>query len=1015
MKHRELRRTIISVSAALLAATLGACLDDLFTGPSREAPASIVMLSDTSGGNSVAGLGMPGVTYVSLAPGSVEDGIVATIRNRRTSHTVSAAMTSGGFDPVGIPAFPGDTLEINAQGAITTALLLSVVPTRRRPTVVRTIPPRGKTGIPLNARMTVVFSEPIDRATITSTTLQLTRNGTPVAGEIIVRSDNMIVDFAPATLLVAGAEYELRALTGIRDMDGDPLETILTSTFTTGNTPVTASISTEQTALFANPFNGEMRTFQVNAARLQDGSVVGTFSVLYPGTGGRTTGRVTCFTIVDGRAAWMSGVVEEAGNTALIGVTGGWRVVDNGPAGGGVPDQLSLIHWFMEDWPITDEQFCESTPESGPDEPVTLQTVASGDIVLNDGNAVLAPPSGGVLSRLAFAAWPNGGIRTMRADGFDSRVLTSTEGDWNPAWSPDGSRIAFDRNGAGQLGGADIWVMKADGSGLQRLTSGTSFDAHPTWSPDGKKIAFYRSGQIYAMNADGSGIIQLSSDGDNPKWSPVEPRIAFWSARTNRRAVYVMNADGSDQRSITHDSLDASNPSWSPDGQWIAFQGSNGIYVARADGTSLQRIAYSGQTPAWSPDGKMIVYEWFGLNVITADGAGLTKRGPGFTPAWSAGAMPPAPVTSTMIAIVDGDGQAGALKTVLPKALRVRLTRDGAPIAGRRVNFVFTHNYPNGHSLSTNNANTDADGVAGVTVTLGDRAEDLVIVAQVTDGSALTPGVVFRARALDPAKATLKVSVRTSGPNQGLFGYRICIDPQPEPDWGYDCGRESVGKNIDAAITVAAGNRVLYLEDVPINCSVLDSNPRPVSVPSMGEASVDFRIECLSADELLPYGAAAYRYKVLADTTQSSGGFESLSFDDLLLENGFATGAAAFGSDTFDGCELAQTVRTSWDVGTDLLIRKTFVVPAGVTNVRIGMAIDNDAQVFVNGVDITAAGAGPALTRGFARHGGCATPDSFVFAIPAANLRAGTNLIAVRARDRGQESFFDLRVVALKP
>ena len=77
----------------------------------------------------------------------------------------------------------------------------------------------------------------------------------------------------------------------------------------------------------------------------------------------------------------------------------------------------------------------------------------------------------------------------------------------DPAWSPDGLRIAFVR-------GNDIWVMNADGSGQRRLTSGAAHDRAPNWSPDGRTIAFdQRVGsihEIYVMNADGSGQHRLA-------------------------------------------------------------------------------------------------------------------------------------------------------------------------------------------------------------------------------------------------------------------------------------------------------------------------------------------------------------------------------------------------------------------------------------------------------------------------------------------------------------------------
>ncbi len=76
-----------------------------------------------------------------------------------------------------------------------------------------------------------------------------------------------------------------------------------------------------------------------------------------------------------------------------------------------------------------------------------------------------------------------------------------------PAWSPDGTQIAFSSRVEGTF---DIYTMSADGSGSRRLTSTKEHDSHPTWSSDGRMIAFARDGDIYVMDADGSGAHRIS-------------------------------------------------------------------------------------------------------------------------------------------------------------------------------------------------------------------------------------------------------------------------------------------------------------------------------------------------------------------------------------------------------------------------------------------------------------------------------------------------------------------------
>jgi hypothetical protein len=138
---------------------------------------------------------------------------------------------------------------------------------------------------------------------------------------------------------------------------------------------------------------------------------------------------------------------------------------------------------------------------------------------------------------------------------------------------------------------------------------------------------------------------------------------------------------------------------------------------------------------------------------------------------------------------------------------------------------------------------------------------------------------------------------------------------------------------------------------------------------------------------VLPYLSKEYRYTIV--TFDDLPGFEQPSFDD----SGFSIGDAAFGIGGIGECPLLPTVKTTWPLSTDLLLRKTFTLPPGASSVKVAVAIDNDVQVFVNGVDISG---------GLQMHEFCAERDSFIFPVPDAILNVGTsNVLAVRARDRG--------------
>ena len=213
-------------------------------------------------------------------------------------------------------------------------------------------------------------------------------------------------------------------------------------------------------------------------------------------------------------------------------------------------------------------------------------------------------------------------IFVMYADGSGRTNLTNAPGgDLLPAWSPDGSRVAFTSQ---RTGDNEILVMGDDGTAQVNLTNHPGQDRHATWSPDGGRIAFgsNREGQfdIWVMNADGSGVTNLSSNtafDHYPDWSPDGSRIAFHSDRTGQHDIWVMNADGSEQMDLTGDPGVDSGPAWSPDGTRIAFlsdrDGNSEIFVMSADGTEQTQLTFTdpeveNRSPAWSPDGGAVIF-----------------------------------------------------------------------------------------------------------------------------------------------------------------------------------------------------------------------------------------------------------------------------------------------------------------------------------------------------------------------------------------------------------------------
>ncbi len=291
--------------------------------------------------------------------------------------------------------------------------------------------------------------------------------------------------------------------------------------------------------------------------------------------------------------------------------------------------------------------------------------------------------SGGRIAYSVVMEDSYGDLYVMNADGSGQMPLTDSPGfDSAPSWSPDGSRIVFERISFDPPDFAHIYVMNADGSGVTPLTdkqtSGEGVDVNPQWSPDGTKIAFIslRDGQqdVYVMNADGSGQTRLTTDGTMSQtelaWLP-DGRLSYAARSSTPMAtngIFVMNADGSgkgrfmelriEDSGLTISSI--ASPVWSPDGTRVAFQASDvtvdgsaqtDIFVMNADGSALTRLTNHPEAdtiPMWSPDGSWIAFNSqrdgnSEIYAIDVNGGELTRLTNSSTyevqPAWS----PPLP------------------------------------------------------------------------------------------------------------------------------------------------------------------------------------------------------------------------------------------------------------------------------------------------------------------------------------------------------------------------------------
>jgi len=225
----------------------------------------------------------------------------------------------------------------------------------------------------------------------------------------------------------------------------------------------------------------------------------------------------------------------------------------------------------------------------------------------------------------------------------------------------------------------EVFVVNADGSGVRELSRDPASATGPVPSPDGESIAFtstrHGNREVYIMGADGSAQRRLTRDPATDvvhDWSPDGSELAVVSNRVGTPQIYALRADGTGTKQLTAGSAASDDPAWSPEGRRIAFVRSREIWIMGADGTDQHRLTRdpvsAAADPAWAPDGSKIAFvrtkqghpfDTVTVNTMTADGTVVrTIYSSAFAaePAWSPDGRRLALRVGSSIFLMNADG-----------------------------------------------------------------------------------------------------------------------------------------------------------------------------------------------------------------------------------------------------------------------------------------------------------------------------------------------------------------------
>jgi WD40 repeat protein len=484
-----------------------ACSNDSPVAPTTSKPqlpprAPIgVVVSDPHPAANLSGSGAAqNVVYVSARPGTFQDAQLVEIRNSTRSEPLhTAGVLGSGFDPIAVEGEAADELILTVSSVSGVKSVFSMtVPSHAPPVVVRTDPLNSQVDVALDSRMHVVFSEPLDPATVNASSVALNAGNATLAGTQIVTAGCCEIVLIPDGRLASETEYSILVSTAVRDLDGSALEQRWIATFQTiAAQPINAQIVFQRYSdhqIYVMAADGSSQTRLTNTAInfspawSPDGKRIA-FARNFPGRENHGFGITDIYTM----AADGSDVQRRT-------VNGNFYSLAWSPDGKTLAISDGMVYYGS----------IYLISASG--------EVKSPSFLVSDATAPAWSPDGKHIAYVHLSGDDGyNQVYVVNADGTDPRAITEMDPGSivGVAWSPDGARLAVSKCLDGSCG---IYTMDSGGGPFTRITDGGGI-TNGAWSPDGQMIVLTINDRVASVRATG-GVVRELFEGASPAWHP---------------------------------------------------------------------------------------------------------------------------------------------------------------------------------------------------------------------------------------------------------------------------------------------------------------------------------------------------------------------------------------------------------------------------------------------------------------------------------------------------------------